>query len=124
MTLELVLDYATWACLMLGSAFIFIGALGIMRLPDVFTRMHGAGIIDTLGTGLILLGLMFQIDHALIAVKLVLIGLFIYFTSPTTSFALARAICNAGFKPWLPEGSDQLPGGGCETTEEADQSKT
>jgi multicomponent Na+:H+ antiporter subunit G len=95
----LALDIASWACLVGGSIFALIGAIGIVRLPDVYSRMHGAGMIDTLGAALILLGLMLQSGHWLVTVKLILIGVFLFFTSPTTTFALARAGLNAGVKP-------------------------
>lgn len=99
--MALALDIASWACLVAGSVFALIGAIGIVRLPDVYSRMHGAGMIDTLGAALILLGLMLQSGHWLVTVKLLLIGVFLFFTSPTTTFALARAALNAGVKPLL-----------------------
>ena len=58
--IALLADVISWACIIVGAVFAIIGAVGILRLPDVFSRMHGAGIIDTLGAGLILVGLMFQ----------------------------------------------------------------
>lgn len=103
--MALALDIASWACLVAGSVFALIGAIGIVRLPDVYSRMHGAGMIDTLGAALILLGLMLQSGHWLVTVKLLLIGVFLFFTSPTTTFALARAALNAGVKPLLGGGS-------------------
>lgn len=101
MDTSLILDYVSWACLVAGGAFILIGALGIMRLPDMFSRMHGAGMIDTLGTGLVLLGLMIEAGFGIVLLKLILVGMFIYFTSPTSSHALARAAMNGGLKPYL-----------------------
>lgn len=93
------LDLVSWACLIAGAAFALIGAIGMVRLPDVFTRMHGAGMIDTLGTGLILLGLMIQAGLSLVSVKLVLIAAFLFFTNPTATFALARAALSGGVDP-------------------------
>ena len=55
--IALLADVISWACIIVGAVFAIIGAVGILRLPDVFSRMHGAGIIDTLGAGLILIGL-------------------------------------------------------------------
>ncbi len=97
--MEMALDIASWVFLMAGAAFCLIGAIGVLRLGDPFARLHGAGIIDTLGAGLILLGLILQAGFNLIAVKLALIGVFLFFTSPTTSHALARAMLNAGVHP-------------------------
>jgi multicomponent Na+:H+ antiporter subunit G len=97
--MEMVADILSWICLIAGSIFCLIGAIGMIRLPDVFARMHGAGIIDTLGAGLLLVGMMFQGGFTLITVKLIMIVLFILFTSPTTTHALARAALNGGVVP-------------------------
>ncbi len=99
--MALLVDVISWACIIVGAVFAIIGAVGILRLPDVFSRMHGAGIIDTLGAGLILVGLMFQAGFSLITVKLILIVVFLLFTSPTTTHALARAALNGGVNPLI-----------------------
>jgi multicomponent Na+:H+ antiporter subunit G len=97
----LVMDLLSWLCLLVGSVFALIGAIGIVRLPDVFARMHGAGMVDTLGAAFIVLGLMLQAGLSLVTVKLILIAVFLFFTSPTTTFALARAALSAGVKPLI-----------------------
>ena len=84
-----------------GSLFCMIGALGLLRMPDFFTRMHAASVTDTLGAGLILLGLMLQSGLTLITVKLIAIGVLIFFTSPAATHALARAALDRGVKPLL-----------------------
>jgi multicomponent Na+:H+ antiporter subunit G len=84
-----------------GSLFCMIGALGLLRMPDFFTRMHAASVTDTLGAGLILLGLMVQAGFTLITVKLIAIGVLIFFTSPAATHALARAALERGVKPLL-----------------------
>ena len=73
----------------------------MIRLPDAFARMHAAGIIDTLGVGLILVGLIVQAGWSAVTIKLVLILAFIFFTSPTATHALAQAALNSGLKPLL-----------------------
>ncbi|MBI1989058.1 MAG: monovalent cation/H(+) antiporter subunit G [Betaproteobacteria bacterium] len=83
--------FASWACLVAGGVFCVTGALGLVRMPDFYTRMHAASVIETLGAGLILLGLLLQAGLTLIAVKLLMIGLLIFFTSPTATHALAKA---------------------------------
>ena len=98
--MALVLDVASWICILVGAAVALIGGLGVLRLPDVFARMHGAGMIDTLGLGALLLGLMVQAGFSLVTVKLILILAFVFFTSPMTTHALARACLNAGVEPW------------------------
>ncbi len=95
------LDVLSWACLIGGVAFALVGAIGMLRFPDVFARMHAAGIIDTLAAGLVLVGLSLQAPSWLIAVKLLLIFAFILYTSPTATHALARAALNGGVKPML-----------------------
>ena len=82
-----------------GSAFLLIGAIGIIRLPDIFSRMHGAGIIDTMGTAMLFFGMFLQAGFTIVSVKLFMILLFLMFTSPTTTHALARAALDAGLKP-------------------------
>ena len=104
--MDLAADVISWVLLLAGSAFALIGAVGIIRLPDVFTRMHGAGIIDTLGAGLILAGLMVQAGFSMVTVKLILIIAFLFFTSPAAIHALARAALSAGVKPLLDKSSD------------------
>lgn len=99
--IELVLDLISAGLLAAGSIFILIGGFGLIRLPDFYTRLHAAGITDTLGAELILLGLMFQAGLSLVTVKLILISLFIFFTSPTATHAVANAARVMGLKPML-----------------------
>jgi multicomponent Na+:H+ antiporter subunit G len=96
-----VLDIASWICLLAGSAFCMIGGLGLLRFPDVYARMHATGITDTLGTMLIVLGMVLQAGWTQVTVKLILILIFLLFTSPTATYALANAAHNRGLKPVL-----------------------
>jgi multicomponent Na+:H+ antiporter subunit G len=105
--MEIALNIVSVFCLIVGCIFALIGAIGIIRLPDVYTRMHGGGIIDTLGIGLIFLGLIFQVPDWITGVKLGLILIFIFFTSPTTTYALARAAIFGGVVPILTELRDK-----------------
>ncbi|SCA54963.1 conserved membrane hypothetical protein [Candidatus Terasakiella magnetica] len=103
--MDMILDLLSWFFILLGSAFVLIGAIGVIRLPEVFTRSHAAGMVDTFGTGMIVLGLMFQAGgFNLVLVKLVMIGFFLFFTSPVSSHALVRAAMADGAKPLLKEG--------------------
>ena len=99
--IELILDLISAGLLAAGSIFVLIGAFGLIRLPDFYTRLHAAGVTDTLGAELILLGLMFQAGLSLVTVKLILISLFIFFTSPTSTHAVANAARVMGLKPML-----------------------
>ncbi len=96
--MELVLDVLSWVAIVLGSAFCVVGGIGLLRLPDLFTRMHGAGITDTLGAGLVLTALMFQAGIGLTTVKLVLILFFLLVASPTSTHALAAAALSRGME--------------------------
>lgn len=86
-----LIDVLSWLSLLAGIGFALIGGVGLLRMPDLYTRLHAASVTDTLGAGLILLGLMLQAGWTLITVKLLLILGFLWFTGPITSHALARA---------------------------------
>ena len=87
--MDLILNIFTGICFFIGSLSIIIGACGLIKLPDVFSRIHAAGMIDTGGTAFFILGMVFQTGWSLITVKLILIGVFI-FTSPVTSHVTAN----------------------------------
>lgn len=106
MNVDLALDIISWTFLMIGGFFSIVGGIGLLRLPDLFTRLHGGGITDTLGAGTILVGLMFQSGISLVTVKLVMILFFLWITSPTSCHALARAALYSGMVPQLP-GADK-----------------
>ncbi len=98
----------SWVCLVGGGYFCVVGAIGLLRMPDFYTRMHAASVIETLGAGLILLGLMLQAGFTLVAVKLLMVGLLIFFASPTATHALARAAMVRGLKPLLSDEDSQV----------------
>ncbi|MDH5204121.1 MAG: monovalent cation/H(+) antiporter subunit G [Hylemonella sp.] len=95
------IDVLSWASLVAGGVFCIIGAVGLLRMPDFYTRMHAASVIETLGAGLILLGLILQAGFTLVAAKLFMLGLLIFFVSPTATHALGRAGLLRGLKPQL-----------------------
>ena len=99
-------DLASWACLVLGSVFCLIGGIGLLRLPDFYSRMHGGGITDTLGAGLVLIGLMLQAGAPLVTVKLVTILAIALLASPTSTHALARAALRSGLQPFTSESKE------------------
>jgi len=101
--MSVLVDGVSWICLVAGGVFCVIGAVGLNRMPEFFTRIHAASVIDTLGAGLILLGLVLQAGLTLVAVKLLMIGVLILFTSPTATHALAKAGIARGLKPLLAE---------------------
>ncbi len=99
--MAMITDILSWILLLGGGFFLIVGGIGLLRLPNFYTRLHAAGITDTLGAGLILLGLMVQAGPTLVTIKLILIGVFLFFTSPTATHAVANAAFVAGLKPRL-----------------------
>ncbi len=86
-----------------GSLIVIIGLIGVYRMPDFYTRLHAASVIDTLGTMLIVTGLIILAGISLISVKLFLILLFILFTTPTAAHALAKSALHGKLEPHLKE---------------------
>ena len=97
--MTLVVDVLSWICLLGGGVFLLIGALGVLRLPDFYTRLHAVSICDTLGAGLVLVGLMLQGGLSLVTIKLLLMFYFMVFTGPTAVHALAEAALQGKLKP-------------------------
>lgn len=111
MLAPLVMDILSWICLVAGSFFCVVGGVGMLRMPDFYTRGHSAGLTDTAGAGLILLGLMFQAGLSLVTVKLVMVLLFLYITTPTATHALAKAAYAGGVRAARPgDADDQTEG--------------
>lgn len=102
MNATLILDAATVFFLAIGIFFTVVGAIGLVRFPDFYTRLHAAGLTDTLGAEMITFGLAFQAakmeDWTGLA-KLFVVGLFLFLTSPTATHALANAAFTAGLRP-------------------------
>ena len=111
--MTLVLDVLSWFCFVAGGGLCIVGGIGLIRLPDLFTRMHAAGVIDTLGMALVMVGLMIQGGLTLVTVKLVIVVVFMLFTSPTATHALAKAALHGGMKP-LAESSPKAVTSGTE----------
>jgi multicomponent Na+:H+ antiporter subunit G len=105
---DAALDVASWVCLSVGAVFMAIGGLGLLRLPDFYARIHAAGMTDTLGAWLMLIGMMFQAGLSLVLVKLCLVFVFLLCTSPLSGHALAKAAWVGGLAPLV--GRDLRPG--------------
>lgn len=98
---SVLMDGLSWALLIAGSFFSIVGAIGMLRMPDVFTRMHAASVTETLGAGLILVGLMLQAGLSLVTVKLLILGVLIFIAGPTATHAIAHVAILRGLKPVL-----------------------
>ena len=108
--MEILFDIISWICLLLGSFFCLTGALGLLRFPDFFSRTHASGVTDTMGAGLILIGLMFQCGWGLVLPKLILILLFSLLASTTACHAMAKAALKSGLKPEVKNTTDDNAG--------------
>lgn len=95
-----VLHVVSWVLLAIGALFVVSGAVGLLRFPDFYTRIHAAGITDSAGAGLILLGLLLQATTWDTAVRLLIIMLFLALTGPTATHILAHAARRDGVPMW------------------------
>ena len=97
--LDFLVDIVSWVLILSGSFFAIIGAVGIYRFPDFWARLHAASISDSAGVILLLLGMALQAGLTLVTVKLLLIGVFLFITGPTTTHATANAALVSGLRP-------------------------
>ncbi|MFP6744582.1 MAG: monovalent cation/H(+) antiporter subunit G [Alphaproteobacteria bacterium] len=95
-----LINILSWILLIGGAFFILTGSIGLVRMPDFFSRTHPAGLIDTLGAALTIGGLLLQSGFTAVSIKLVLILVFLFLTGPTATHALAHAALISGIKPW------------------------
>ena len=101
-----VLDILCWTLVLIGGAFGVIGGIGIVRMPTFFTRIHAAGMAETMCAPPILLAMMVQAGWSLVTFKLFLIMMFLFLTSPTASHALAKAALRGGITPYDEEAGE------------------
>lgn len=87
----LLRDVITVTLLLAGAVFFLAGTVGVLRFPDVFTRLHALTKADNLGLGLVVLALMFQVDSFFAAVKLLFVWLLIMFSSSLSAYLVANA---------------------------------
>lgn len=90
--------------LVAGLFFLCVGAVGVLRLPDFYTRLHAMGKCDTLGLVLSLIGLMLYAGPTLVTLKILLVWVFVILANPTATHALSRSAYRGGLKPWVHEG--------------------
>ena len=97
--LALVIDILSWVLIVTGGAFTIIGAVGQLRFPDFWARLHAASVSDSAGVILLIAGMCLQSGATLITVKLVVIGIFLFVTGATSTHATASAALVSGLKP-------------------------
>ncbi|MFI2430710.1 monovalent cation/H(+) antiporter subunit G [Streptomyces sp. NPDC018693] len=95
-----VLDVLSGVSLIVGALAVLTGAVGMLRFPDFYTRIHAAGVTDSAGAGLILLGLLLRVDAWDTAMRLLIILLFLALTGPTATHILAHAARRDGVPMW------------------------
>lgn len=88
---DTILNIIIIFCLVSGLFFIFVGVVGLIRMPDVFTRMHATTKCDTMGAGLVFLGLMLWQGFSFVSLNILLILVFIWITNPTAAHAIAKS---------------------------------
>lgn len=97
--MESLLIWTSDVLLILGGFLLLTGGIGILRFPDLYTRMHAAGVTDTLAVLCTLSGLMLLAGWSLVLAKLLFVMIFLMFTGPVSSHALAKAAYNRGLLP-------------------------
>ncbi len=105
MSLDVIMDIVSWIAILAGSAFMLIGAIGTLRFPDFWARVHAVSVTDSAGMLLLTLGMCIQGGFTLVTAKLVIIGVFLFITGPTATHAVANAALVSGF---LPKGADKF----------------
>ena len=96
---DLIVEILSWVLIVSGSFFAIVGAVGIYRFPDFWARLHAASISDSAGMILLMIGMALQAGLTLITVKLIIIGVFLFITGPTTTHAVANAALVSGLRP-------------------------
>jgi multicomponent Na+:H+ antiporter subunit G len=95
--MEMLLSWLSGGVLLLGTAALLVGALGLVRLPNLFSRIHAVGMMDTAGVAFIMLGMLIHEGFSLVSVKLAVVGVFLFFTSPIATHAVAQVAHRSGF---------------------------
>ena len=97
--MELLILTLSGLSLFIGIVALLIGSFGLIRLPDVFCRIHAVGMIDTAGASFIILGMVIYEGFTLVTVKLLFVGIFLFFTSPIATHAVAQVAHTMGVAP-------------------------
>ena len=97
--MDIFLNFLCWVLIISGSFFVIVGAFGTYRFPDFWSRLHAASITDSAGVILLLIGMGVYSGLTLITFKLLVIGLFLFITGPTSTHAVANAALVSGLRP-------------------------
>ena len=99
--MALLIELFSYLFILIGSILILVGSIGLLRLPDVFSRIHAVGMIDTAGIGFIILGLLLHSGFSNTSIKLIIMGAILFFTSPISGHAVAISAKQNNLKPVL-----------------------
>ncbi|WP_254768576.1 monovalent cation/H(+) antiporter subunit G [Salinilacihabitans rarus] len=105
--IETVRFWAVIALLAFGLFFTFVSAVGVIRLPDVYTRAHTASQTDTLGAGFTLAGVALALGWTEVTVYTVLLLFFVFITNPTAAHAIARSAAESGIEAWTVDAAEE-----------------
>ena len=94
-----ILEFLSWTLISGGTFFTVVGSIGTLRFPDFWARLHAASVTESAGVILLLAGLCLHAAWTLVTVKLILIGVFLFITGPTSTHAIANAALVSGFRP-------------------------
>ncbi len=94
-----ILELLSGLCLFLGGILCVTGGVGLLRMPDFFSRVHASGVTETLAAPLLLTGLLLQMELSLDSVKLIMIMFLVLATNPTATHAMAKAALHGGQRP-------------------------
>ena len=104
--MDVFLNFLCWILIISGSFFVIVGAFGTYRFPDFWSRLHAASITDSAGVILLLIGMGVYSGLTLITFKLLVIGLFLFITGPTSTHAVANAALVSGLRPPKPQSNN------------------
>ncbi len=94
-----ILEWLSGFCLLLGGVLCITGGVGLLRMPDFFSRVHASGVTETLAAPLLLSGLLLQMEPSLDSVKVIMILILVLATNPTATHAMAKATLHGGQRP-------------------------
>lgn len=97
--MTMILEFLSGLCLFLGGVLCVTGGVGLLRMPDFFSRVHASGVTETLAAPLLLLGLALQMEWSLELVKVFMILILVLATNPTATHAMAKATLHGGQRP-------------------------
>ena len=107
-----ILELLSSLCLLFGGVLCITGGVGLLRMPDFFSRVHASGVTETLAAPLLLIGLLLQMEWSLDSVKVIMILIIVLATNPTATHAMAKATLHGGQQPLVFDDDESTGGEG------------